>query len=95
MTIDVNIKVTNFLDVTFNLETGKYQPFRKPGDTPLYLNVRSNHPPVILKNLPKAIGKRLASILSDEEAFNHAAPAYNNALHASGFTEQVEYAAGH
>ena len=56
VTIDVNIKVTNFLDVTFNLETGKYQPFRKPGDTPLYLNARSNHPPVILKNLRKAIG---------------------------------------
>lgn len=95
VTIDVNIKVTNYLDVTFNLVTGKYKPYRKPGDTPVYLNAQSNHPPVILKNLPNAIGKRLTTISCDEETFNIAAPAYNNALHASGFLERVEYDRDH
>ena len=30
VTIAVNLKVVNYLDVTCNLETGKYKPFRKP-----------------------------------------------------------------
>ena len=44
ITIDTNLKVTNFLDVTFDLETGSYKPFRKPGDDPSYINASSNHP---------------------------------------------------
>ena len=36
---------TDFLDVTLNLETFEYKPYRKPGDTPLYIHVHSNHPP--------------------------------------------------
>ena len=30
ITIDTNLDETDFLDVTFNLKTGKYFPFRKP-----------------------------------------------------------------
>ena len=32
--IDTNLKVANFLDVTFELTTGKYHPYRKPNDHP-------------------------------------------------------------
>ena len=44
ITIDVNMRVVDFLDVTLNLDTGKYKSFRKPNNTPLYLSTRSNHP---------------------------------------------------
>ena len=48
ITIEVNKKVVDFLDVTFNLDTGDFKPFMKPNDTPLYVNRNSNHPPSII-----------------------------------------------
>ena len=53
--IDTNLTTTDFLDVTLDLKTGKYYPYRKPKDHPLYVNTDSNHPPTILKQLPKMI----------------------------------------
>ena len=35
ITIDANLDETDFLDVTFNLKTGKYFRFRKPNNNPL------------------------------------------------------------
>ena len=35
------------------LQSGKYKLYRKPGDTPLYVNSSSNHPPVILNKFPQ------------------------------------------
>ena len=61
ITIDVNLKRVNFLDITLDLETGIYQPYRKPGDKPLYVSAFSNHPPQILKNIPKGVERRLSA----------------------------------
>jgi hypothetical protein len=58
ITIEANLKCTDFLDVTFDLTTGKYYPFRKPNDTPLYIHAESNHPPNIVKQLPLMISRR-------------------------------------
>ena len=59
ITIETNLIETDFLDVTFNLLTGKYFPFRKVNNKPLYRNAKSNHPLTIIKELPKMINKRL------------------------------------
>ena len=45
ITITKNLKTVNFLDATFNLCTRKYQPYKRPNDTPAYINVNSNYPP--------------------------------------------------
>lgn len=92
ITIDVNLHSVNFLDVTFDLATGQYKPYRKPDDSPLYINIDSNHPPTILKNLPKNISQRVSSISSDREVFADAMPLYRNALAASGFYSNMEFA---
>ena len=47
ITIEANKKVVNFLDVTLNLSTEKYQPYSKPNNIPLYIHSKSNHPPNI------------------------------------------------
>ena len=91
LTIDTNLKTTNFLDLTLDLRTGKYSPYRKPNDDPLYINRLSNHPPTILKQLPSAISRRLTDISYDEEVFSRAAPLYNDALRRSGYVEEVAY----
>ena len=51
---NTNLKIANFLNVTLNLSRGKYQPYNKPGDTPLYINISSRHLSSIIKNLPES-----------------------------------------
>ena len=48
ITIQANLKEVNFLDVTFNLTTGMFRPYKKPNDTPTYISTSSNHPPNIM-----------------------------------------------
>ena len=80
ITIEANLKVVDFLDVTLDLNTGTFRPFIKPNDTPLYVHKQSNHPPNILKNIPLAINKRLSSISSNDQIFKQAAPIYQKSL---------------
>ena len=91
ITITTNLKTVNFLDVTFNLCTGKYQPYKKPNNTPTYISVNSNCPPNIIKALPNNISKQISNILSDKATFNNAAPFYNDTLSASGYKENLTY----
>ena len=60
--IETNLVETDFLDVTFNLSTGKYYPYNWPNNAPLYIYAQSNHPPSIVKQLPK-IRKNLFAYL--------------------------------
>ena len=55
----------------------------------------SNHPPSILKHLPKNINDRLSSISCDETEFDKAKPAYEQALKNSGFNSTLTYTALH
>ena len=81
----------NYLDVTTDLSDGSYRPYRKPNDTPVYINAASNHPPSVLKYIPKMVEKRLHSISSDEAVFNNAKPTYEEALKSSGFETKLIY----
>ena len=42
VTTEANKKIVNFLDVTLNLTNGKYQPYSKPNNIPLYIHSKSN-----------------------------------------------------
>ena len=42
ITIDVNHKVINFLDVTFDLNAALYKPYIKTNDCPQYIHNNSN-----------------------------------------------------
>ena len=67
ITIQTNLKIVNFLDIEMNLDTGTYRPYRKPDNMPVYINRKSNHPaPPIIKEIPKAIAKRISDISSSE-----------------------------
>ena len=44
--------MTNFLDITLDNGNSTFNPYRKPGNTPLYVNMKSSHPPNILKQIP-------------------------------------------
>ena len=61
--IEFNMKVVNYLDVTFNLNDGTYRPYQKPDNIMQYIHVESNHPPNIIKQVSKTIEKRLPALL--------------------------------
>ena len=91
ITVTANMKIVNFLNITLNLLNGKFYPNRKPDNPSVYIHAQSNHPPTVIKHLPKAISTRISSLSYDEQEFNKAAPIYNDALRASGFSERLEY----
>ena len=51
----------DFLDVTFNLASGKYFPFQKANNIPLHPKASSQHPPTMIKQLPKMINKIISN----------------------------------
>ena len=74
--IKCNLKVVDYLDVTFDLNSGTHRPYVKPNNTPLYVHTKSNHPPHVLKQIPISISKRISNISSNEDIFKKAAPYY-------------------
>ena len=91
ITIEFGLKVVDFLDITFDLNTSSFKPFRKPNDTPCYINKDSNHPPNTIKQLPKMINTRISGLSSNPEVFGEAAPVYQAALDRSGYRYKMEF----
>ena len=91
ITTELGLIQTEFLDVTFNLKSGKYWPYRKPNDQPLYINAGSNHLPMIKKQLPSMLSKRLSELSYNHEEFEKAATPYNTAIKTSGYHEGLAY----
>ena len=91
ITIEINLFETDCIDVTFNLAAGKSFPFRKSNNQPLYINVKSNHPPNILRDLPSMINKRLSDLSCNEEEYEKAKPLYETALNESGYKTTLTY----
>ena len=93
ITITFNMNRVNFLDATLDMPSGKYWPYRKPNDNPLYINKHSNHPPTITKQLPSMVEQRISSISCDESEFNKVKNVYQKALTDSGFDEDIKFKA--
>ena len=91
ITLQSNLKVVNYLDVTLNLTTGKYYPYRKPDNNPLYINVNSNHPPSVIRQIPVLISTRISGLSCDSDKFNKTSQLYNDALKSSGYREKTQY----
>ena len=89
--IRVNKTVVNYLDITLDLATGEYRPYMKENDQPSYVHRLSNHPPGILRNIPKNINDRLSRISSSEAVFEAAAPVYQEALKRAGYDHKLKF----
>ena len=48
-----SLKITNYLDITLNLNDGSYRPYRKPNEETNYVHINSDHPPSIIKEIPR------------------------------------------
>ena len=89
--IECNLKTVNYLDITLDLNTGTYKPYRKPNDEILYIHAKSNHPANILKQLPISIETRLSNLSSNPEIFHEASMHYQNILNQSGYDYKLQY----
>ena len=51
--IKAHLKQVDFLDVTFDLPSKTYKSYKKPYNSTIYVNSYSNHPPSIIRRIPK------------------------------------------
>jgi len=86
-TIEANKKAVNFLDIHLNLTNGIYQPY----NIPTYVHAKSNHPPPIIRNIPKSIKRRLSSISSSSTTFNSNTAINQQALIKSGCNHKLNF----
>jgi hypothetical protein len=92
ITAEANLRVVNFLDVTFDLGDGKLKPYRKPNDDQICIDRQTlKSPTSIIKQLPTSINKRISLLSSNEQTFHETAPLYQNALHYSNFDHKLGY----
>ena len=92
ITTETNLHIVDFLDVTLNLDNGNYSPFHKPNNTPRYVHTQSNHPPNIIKEIPKMIERRISDISCNNDEFDKAKGRYEEALSRSGYANsQLKY----
>ena len=89
--IQCNLKTVNYLDITLDLNSGTYKPYRKPNDEILYIQTKSNHPANIVKQLPISIETRLPNLSSNPEIFHEASMHYQNILNQSGYDYKRQY----
>ena len=91
ITIETNLIITDFLDVCLDLQNNKFYPYKKPNNTPVYVHSASNHPPNVLKQIPKMTSQRLSALSCNEAEFNKVSPQYEEILKKSGYREKLEY----
>ena len=79
------------LDVALDLQNNSYKPFIKPNANTKYISPQSNHPPVIVANIPDSICRRLSSISSSKSMFDSEAGHYQHALEEESYIITLEY----
>ena len=58
---EANKKSVDFLDVTLDIPSESYKPYLKPGAVPKYIHVDSDHPPSVIRAIPKGVNSRFSS----------------------------------
>ena len=84
VTTETNQFVTDFLDVTLDLQNKSHKLLRKPNARRVYVNSKSNHPEHVLKHIPVAANNRLRKISSSQSIFKETTQHYKEAIRASG-----------
>ena len=89
--VEANMRVTDFLDVLFDLKEGTHRAWVKPEQVIHYVHQESNHPAHVLKNIPAEVERRLSLLSSSKEMFEAAKGPFQDALKRAGYNKQLEY----
>ena len=63
----------------------------KTNQNPSYININSNHPKNIIKQVPKAVNLRICKLSANEKNVKEGSKMYIDALKNSGFKEEFRY----
>ena len=74
--------------MTLNLSNNTYKPFLKTDQYPFYINVNSNHPKTIIKQVPKAVKLKIRNSSANEKIFQESGKIFKEAHKNSGFSEE-------
>ena len=77
--------------MTLDLSNNSYKPFTKSNQNQSYINVNSNHPKNIIKQIPEAVNLRIGKLSANEKIFKESSKRYIDALKNSGFKEGLGY----
>ena len=66
-----NLKITNDLDITLNLNDGSCRPYKKPNEETNYIHVISNHPPSKKLEKLESLEKFHGQLKKDCHFFHH------------------------
>ena len=91
ITIQRNLKILDYLDVTFNLTDSSDRPFSKTNNEINYIHKQSNHPSSIIKQLPLSVERRLSKLSSNGRIFNDSIPIYQETLIKVGYNRKLTY----
>ena len=91
ITVNTNLKIVEFLDVSLDLNNDLFKPFLKPNNVIMYVDVKSNHPKKILENIPDSVNKRLSSLSKDENVFHQSVGPYQEALKNAGHDYKLNF----
>ena len=85
------MKITNYLDITLNLNDGSYCPYRKPNKGNNYSDINSDHPLSIIKKIPRSTEKRLSILSSSKDIFQESTIYYEKCLKNSEYKNKLQY----
>ena len=86
-----NSKITHYLDITLNLDDGTNRPYKKPNEKTNYIHFNSDHPPLIIKEIPQSIEQRPSTLSSSKNIFWESAIYYEQCLKNSGYKTKLQY----
>ena len=90
ITIQCNLKIVYYLDLTFNLKDSTYRPLSKTNIEINYIHKQSNHPLSIIKQLPSSVKRRLSKLYLNEK-INDFIPIYQEALIKTSYNQKLTY----
>ena len=91
ITVQCNMEVVNYVDVTFNLSDGTYKPHTIPNSEIKYMHKNSNHSGSIIRQILLSIKSRLSTLSFNKKIFKEALPLYQKALQNSGYRHTLTY----
>ena len=87
-----HLNVVNFQDITFNFSENSFKPFCKVTQTLFCINVYSNHPRSIIRQIPNPVNIGInLDYLRVKNIFYENSSVYDETLEKSGFKQRLEY----
>ena len=89
--VQCNLKITNYLDITLNLNDRSYHPYRKPNEETNYIHINSDHPPSIIKRNSTSNWKKTLNFVIIKKYFSRVSCLLWKTSKNSGYKTKLQY----